>query len=71
MANGSRPRGRQLARPVRLERTAFGFGGQRSIQLSYGRLGMVILTENEVAGDAGPSSQWQKSACIRPPMHPA
>ena len=27
-----------LARPVRLERTAFGSGGQRSIQLSYGRL---------------------------------
>ena len=31
-----------LARPVRLERTAFGSGGQRSIQLSYGRLRLTI-----------------------------
>ncbi len=32
----------KLARPVRLERTAFGSGGQRSIQLSYGRLSRVL-----------------------------
>jgi hypothetical protein len=37
----------KLARPRRFERPTFAFGGQRSIQLSYGRL---IASIDQTAG---------------------
>ncbi|MDB5863770.1 MAG: hypothetical protein JWO70_1576 [Betaproteobacteria bacterium] len=33
-----------LARPARLERATFGFGGRHSIHLSYGRVADGIVT---------------------------
>ena len=42
--------GEKLARPRRFERPTFAFGGQRSIQLSYGRLS-VSIDETQANGN--------------------
>ena len=39
-----------MARPRRFERPTFAFGGQRSIQLSYGRL-VLEIAESEATGN--------------------
>ncbi len=43
----------KLARPRRFERPTFAFGGQRSIQLSYGRLTPDINDAGATGNGAG------------------
>ena len=49
-----------MARPRRFERPTFAFGGQRSIQLSYGRL-WASIDQTPVNGNAPP---YNKKAFI-------
>jgi hypothetical protein len=44
---------KDMARPRRFERPTFAFGGQRSIQLSYGRL-WASIDQTPASGNAPP-----------------
>ena len=56
--------GRNVARPAGFEPAAFGSGGQRSIQLSYGRVTKGCLTRAKVR--AGEGWRARQDSNLRP-----
>jgi hypothetical protein len=61
-----------MARPRRFERPTFAFGGQRSIQLSYGRLTLQIAETARSGNNASPLQKrpWAKPFLRVPVVKP-
>ena len=53
VSEASRREIEKLAHPTRFERVTFAFGGQRSIQLSYGCVGLLLQANLERFNGAG------------------